>query len=41
MKPLQFVRKKYFGQNLLVKTAKMKITIEIKIKINVNIYGGG
>jgi len=41
MEPLQFVRKKYFGQYLMVRAANMKMTVEIKTKINVNISGGG
>jgi hypothetical protein len=39
MGPLQFVRKKYFGQYLIVRAANMKMTVEIKTKINVNIPG--
>ena len=41
MGPLKFVRKKYFGQYLIVRAANMKMTVEIKTKINVNISGGG
>jgi hypothetical protein len=41
MEPLQFVRKKDFGQYLMVRAANMKMTVEKKTKIIVNISGGG
>jgi hypothetical protein len=41
MDPLQFVRKKYFGQYLMVRATNMKMTVEMKTKIIVNISGGG
>ena len=41
MEPLQFVRKKDFGQYLMVRAANMKMTVEKKTRIIVNISGGG
>ncbi|MBW2466091.1 MAG: DUF3343 domain-containing protein [Deltaproteobacteria bacterium] len=41
MEPLQFVRKKDFGQYLMVRAANMKMTVDKKTKIIVNISGGG
>ena len=41
MEPLQFIRKKDFGQYLMVRAANMKITVDKKTKVVVNISGGG
>ena len=41
MQPLQFIRKKDFGQYLMVRAANMKMTVDKKTKVIVNISGGG
>lgn len=41
MEPLRFIRKKDFGQYLMVRAANMKITVDKKTKVIVNISGGG
>ena len=41
MEPLQFVRRKDFGEYLMVRAANMKMTVEKKTKIIVNVSGGG
>ena len=41
MEPLQFVRKKDFGQYLMVRAANMKMTVDKTTKTIVNISGGG
>jgi hypothetical protein len=41
MEPLQFVRKKDFGQYLMVRAANMKMTVDKETKVIVNISGGG
>jgi hypothetical protein len=41
MEPLQFVRKKDFGQYLMVRAANMKMTVDKETKEIVNISGGG
>jgi hypothetical protein len=41
MEPLQFVRRKDFGEYLMVRAANMKMTVEKKTKTIVNISGGG
>jgi len=41
MEPLQFVRRKDFGEYLMVRAANMKMTVEKKTKKIVNISGGG
>jgi hypothetical protein len=41
MEPLQFVRKKDFGQYFMVRAANMKMTVEKATKVIVNISGGG
>ena len=41
MEPIQFVRKKDFGQYLMVRAANMKMTVDKTTKTIVNISGGG
>ena len=41
MEPLQFVRRKDFGEYLMVRAANMKMTVDKKTKEIVNISGGG